>query len=99
MGFLWHSPIVKVLYRAPSLITHTILRTDLMHEGARPRTSATPSNCVCRHANISQLGSPSPRLRTYLSPTWSALYCVYIRHDGRNVSQISWTALCSYSGT
>ena len=25
--------LVKVLYRAPSLITHTILRTDLMHEG------------------------------------------------------------------
>src|SRR6218665_479816 len=34
--------LVKVLYRAPSLTTHTILRTDLMHEGARPRTSVSP---------------------------------------------------------
>src|SRR6218665_878677 len=34
--------LVKVLYRAPSLITHTILRTDLMHEGPHPRTSVSP---------------------------------------------------------
>src|SRR6218665_3285243 len=46
--------LVKVLYRAPSLITHTILRTDLVHEGARPRTSVSPQNCVWRQANIYQ---------------------------------------------
>src|SRR6218665_3309078 len=46
--------LVKVLFRAPSLITHTILRTDLMHEGARPRTSVSPQNCVWRQANIYQ---------------------------------------------
>src|SRR6218665_1225918 len=46
--------LVKVLYRTPSLITHTILRTDLMHEGARPRTSVSPQNCVWRQANIYQ---------------------------------------------
>src|SRR6218665_3384446 len=34
--------LATVFYRAPSLITHTILRTDLMHEGARPRTSVSP---------------------------------------------------------
>src|SRR6218665_1749970 len=46
--------LVKVLYRAPALITHTILRTDLMHEGTRPRTSVSPQNCVFRQANIYQ---------------------------------------------
>ena len=46
--------LVKVLYRTPSLITHTILRTDLMQEGARPRTSVSPQNCVWRQTNIYQ---------------------------------------------
>ena len=55
--FMALSLLVKVLFRTPSLITHTILRTDLMHEGARPRTSVSPQNGVWRQANIYQPSS------------------------------------------
>src|SRR6218665_226710 len=69
--------LVQNLYRAPSLITHTILRTDLMHEGARPRTSVSPQNCVCV-ATSKYLSTPvvDYRGQRYLSFSWSAL-CFY----------------------
>src|SRR6218665_1026759 len=68
--------LVKVLFRAPSLITHTILRTDLMHEGARPRTSGqSPKLCVTtsKYLSTSVIDSQGQR---YLSLSWSAL-CYY----------------------
>src|SRR6218665_503136 len=68
--------LVKVLFRAPSLITHTILRTDLMHEGARPRTSVSPQNCVWRQANIYQPSIIDYLGQRYPSLSWSAL-CFY----------------------
>src|SRR6218665_301713 len=99
MGFLWHFPSEGSLSYPFTNYTHNTSYRPNARGGPSPYFSQSLELCVCRQANISQLGFPTTRLHTYLSPTWSALYCVYIRQDGRNVSQISWSALCSYSGT
>src|SRR6218665_2489249 len=69
--------LVKVLYRAPSLITHTILRTDLMPEGAVLVLQSVPRTvCV---ATSKYLSTPvvDYRGQRYLSLSWSAL-CFYL---------------------
>ena len=68
--------LVKVLFRTPSLITHTILRTDLMHEGpvlvlqSVPRTLFGDKQ-IFINTVIDYLGQRYPSL------SWSAL-CILL---------------------
>src|SRR6218665_106164 len=96
MGFLWHSPSEGPLSRPFTNYTHNTSYRPNARGGPSSYFSQSPELCV-RQANISQLGFPTTRLHAYLLPTWSALYCVYVRLHGRNVSQISWSAFIYYT--
>src|SRR6218665_571435 len=83
MEFLWHSPSEGSLSYPFTNYTHNTSYRPNARGGPSPYFSQSLELCVCRQANISQLGFPTTRLHAYLSPTWSALYCVYVRLHGQ----------------
>src|SRR6218665_1160069 len=72
MGFLWHSPSEGSL-SYPFTITHTILRTDLMHEGPVPVLQSVPRT-VC----VSTSKYFSTRVPDYPSSRVSVTYLVCV---------------------